>query len=117
MPSLRVKDFIKHLVKDFDLGKVFAVRSRRPTKNGCTQRSSTTAHREGDDSISVDITNDFRFASALHSNSSPREPGPGISTNASSTRCTWGESSVRKVSDMIQTFLPFVQAVAGPIPL
>ncbi|KAG2346939.1 hypothetical protein BDR05DRAFT_959163 [Suillus weaverae] len=117
MPSSRVKDFIKGFVKDFDLSKVFAVRSRRPTKNGRTQHSSTTTLHEGDDSISPDILNDFRFVSHLHANSSPRELDPEVSTYASSTRCTWGESSARKASDMAQTFLPFVQAVAGPIPL
>ncbi|KAG1771952.1 hypothetical protein EV702DRAFT_628262 [Suillus placidus] len=85
--------------------------------NGRTQHSSTTTLHEGDDSISPDILNDFRFVSHLHANSSPRELDPEVSTNASSTRCTWGESSARKASDMAQTFLPFVQAVAGPIPL
>ncbi|KAG2340778.1 hypothetical protein BDR05DRAFT_966317, partial [Suillus weaverae] len=117
MPSSQVKDFIKGFVKDFDLGKVFAVRSRCPTKNGWMQHSSTTTPHEGDDSISAHILSDFCSVSPLHSNSSPRELDPEVSTNTSSTRCTWGKSSARKASDMAQTFLPFVQAIAGPIPL
>ncbi|KAG1867243.1 hypothetical protein DFJ58DRAFT_129653 [Suillus subalutaceus] len=75
-----------------------------PTQNGRTQRSSTTAHHEGDDFISADITDDFRFVSPLYSNSLPREPGPEFSTNASSTRCSWGESSARKAPTWFRHF-------------
>ncbi|KAG1811850.1 uncharacterized protein BJ212DRAFT_1483560 [Suillus subaureus] len=88
MPSSRVKD----LIKDFDLAKVFTVRSRRPyetdARNAVRQLPTMEAM-----TISVDITNDFRFVSPLHSNLSPREPGPEVSTNASFTGCTWGEPS------------------------
>ncbi|KAG1771966.1 hypothetical protein EV702DRAFT_1134801 [Suillus placidus] len=116
MPSSRVKDF----------GKVFAVRLTRPAKNGRTQPSSTTTHHEGDHSIPVDIPNEFPVPSpTLHSNSSllvhpgslARDPGLEVSINISSVTSPRGTSFAREASDMAQTFLPFVQAVAGPIPV
>ncbi|KAG1774656.1 hypothetical protein EV702DRAFT_1123693 [Suillus placidus] len=116
MPSPSVKDF----------GKVFAVRLTRPAKNRRTQPSSTTTHHEGDHSIPVDIPSEFPVPSpTLHSNSSllvhpgslARDPGLKLSIDISSARSSWGDPSARKASDMAQTFLPFVQAIAGPIPL
>ncbi|KAG1728674.1 hypothetical protein EDB19DRAFT_1940711 [Suillus lakei] len=126
MPSPLLKDLIKGFIKHLDLPKGFAVRLKRPAKNGCTQRSSTATHNEGDNSILADIPNDFPVPlPTIHSNPSllvhpgylVRDPGPEPSTNASSAKSFWGESSARKASDMAQTFLPFIQAVAGPIPL
>ncbi|KAG2144113.1 uncharacterized protein EDB93DRAFT_544416 [Suillus bovinus] len=119
MPSLLVKDF----VKDFDLGKVFAVRLRRLTKIGRTQHSSTTAHHN---SISADIPSDFPVPSPNpHSNPSPllypgylaSDLGLEVSINIFSTRSSHGDSSVRTASDIAQTFLPVVQSVAGAIPV
>ncbi|KAG1728311.1 hypothetical protein EDB19DRAFT_1747213 [Suillus lakei] len=113
--NVLIKGFFKHL----GMGKVFAIRSKHPAKDGCTQRSSTAIHHEGDDSIPAEIPSDFPFISlTFRSNSSPRESGPEVSTNTiSPAQSSWGESSARKASDMAQTFLPFVQAVAGSIPL
>ncbi|KAG1770615.1 hypothetical protein EV702DRAFT_1249073 [Suillus placidus] len=107
MPSPSVKDLIKDFVKDF--GKVFAVRLTRPAKNRRTHPSSTTTHHEGDHSIPVDIP--------MHPGSLARDPGLELSIDISSARSSWGDPSARKASDMAQTFLPFVQAIAGPIPL
>lgn len=122
MPSSRVKYFIK----DFDLGKVFAVRFRlsRLAKNGRTQHSSTSAHHESDHSVSADIPSEFPVPSpALHSISSllvypdlARDPGIQVSINISSATSSRVDSSSRKASDMAQTILPVVQVVAGAIP-
>ncbi|KAG2035121.1 kinase-like domain-containing protein [Suillus americanus] len=102
-PDPPLKDLIKGFFKNLHLGKVFAIRLRRPSNlKGRTQRSSTTTHHElRDNSIPVDI---------------PMRPdSPAISSSTSSR----GDSSTRrgKASDMAQAFLPFVQAIAGPIPL
>ncbi|KAG1726377.1 hypothetical protein EDB19DRAFT_227073 [Suillus lakei] len=105
MPSSPpVKHLIKRFFKHLDLPKGFAVRSKHPAKNGRTQRSSTATDDEGDVSIPADIL--------MHPGSLARDPGLEVSTNLSSTR-----SFGRHASDMAQTFLPFVLAVAGPIPL
>ncbi|KAG2339599.1 hypothetical protein BDR05DRAFT_1062062 [Suillus weaverae] len=109
MPSPSVKDLIKIFFKDLVLPKGFAVRLKRPVKNRRTQPSSTTTHHEGDHSIPVDIP--------MHSGSLASDPGLELSIDISSARSSWGDHSARKASDMVQTFLPFVQAVAGPIPL
>ncbi|KAG2342738.1 hypothetical protein BDR05DRAFT_342989 [Suillus weaverae] len=119
MPSLPVKDFIK----DFDLGKVLAVRltQRCPTKNGRTQQLPATMATTP--SLQIFLVN-FPFLHPLHSDSSllvhpgsmARDPGLEVSINISSARSSRGDSSARKASDVAQTFLPFVQAVAGPIP-
>ncbi|KAG1865496.1 hypothetical protein DFJ58DRAFT_166281 [Suillus subalutaceus] len=124
MPSSRVKDF----AKNFNPGKVIAVRLRRFAKNARTRRNSTTTRdHEGDDSISADVPSEFPApSSTLYSNSSllvhpgslARDPGLEVSINISSaTSSHRGESSAHKASDMAQTFLPFVQSVAGAIPL
>ncbi|KAG1756100.1 hypothetical protein EDB19DRAFT_452031 [Suillus lakei] len=113
----RVKDYVE------DLGKVFAVRLWRPTKNRRRQRSSQTTDREGDGSIPAYIP------TTLHSFPSPTlpldpspvsasgEPGLGGSTNVSSPRYSGGVSLAREASDMAQLALPLVQNVAGIIPL
>ncbi|KAG1867242.1 hypothetical protein DFJ58DRAFT_698511 [Suillus subalutaceus] len=101
-PDPPLKDLIKNFFKNFHLGEVFAVRSRRPAKNERTQCSSTTIHHEfRDNFIPVDI---------------PMHPGSLAISSSTSFR---GDSSTRlgRASDMVQTFLPFVQAIAGPIPL
>lgn len=117
MPSSQFKDF----VKNFNPGRVIAVRLRRLAKNGRTQRGSTTTHHEGDHSISADILSEFPVPSfTLHSNSSllvhpcflARDPGLD-----SSIRSSQGGSFARKASDMAQTFLPFVKAISDAIPL
>jgi hypothetical protein len=122
MPFLRVKGS----VKDFDLGKVFAVRLSRLTKNGRTQRSSTTIHYEGGHSVPADIPGEFSIPPlALHLNSSlPVQPGslamdPGlqVSTNVSSATSSRVDSSARTASDTAQTFLPVVRAAAAAIPV
>ncbi|KAG1732737.1 hypothetical protein EDB19DRAFT_2041403 [Suillus lakei] len=106
MPSSPpVQHLIKRFFKHLDLPKGFTVRSKHPTKNGHTQRSSTATDNEGDVSIPADIL-------TVHPGSLARDPGLEVSTNLSSTR-----SFGCHVSDMAQTFLPFILAVAGPIPL
>ncbi|KAG2113924.1 uncharacterized protein F5147DRAFT_770570 [Suillus discolor] len=100
---------VKASIKDFDLGKVFAVRSKRPTKNRRTQCSSTT-HHEGHDSISADIP--------MHSGSLARDPGLQlVSINISSATASHGDSFSRAASDGVQTFLPVVQVIASAIPI
>ncbi|KAG1904296.1 uncharacterized protein F5891DRAFT_1184502 [Suillus fuscotomentosus] len=106
MPSLSVKaSSIKFFFKDFDLGEVFAVRSKC---NRHTQCSSTT-HHEGHDSISADIP--------MHSGSLARDPGLQVSINISSATTSHGDSFARATSDVAQTFLPVVQAFASAIPI
>ncbi|KAG1736547.1 hypothetical protein EDB19DRAFT_1910207 [Suillus lakei] len=109
MPSPPLKHLIKGFFKHLGLPRGFAVRSKRPAKNGRTQRSSTATHDECDDSIPAGIP--------MHPGYLTRYTSPEPSTNVSSAISSWGESSARKASDMAQTFLPFVLAVAGPIPL
>lgn len=105
MPFLRVKGS----VKDFDLGKVFAVRLSRLTKNGRTQRSSTTTHYEGDHSVPADIP--------VQSSSVATDLGLQVSTNVSSATSSRVDSSARTASDTAQTFLPVVRAAAAAIPV
>jgi hypothetical protein len=122
MPSSHVKDFLKN----FNPGKVIAVRLRRFIKDRRTKRNSTTTHYEGDDTISADIPSEFLVPSPiLRSNSSilahpgslARDSDINVSFNISSARSSHGDSSARKASDMAQTYLPLVQAVAGACPL
>ncbi|KAG2153399.1 hypothetical protein DEU56DRAFT_907830 [Suillus clintonianus] len=70
-----------------DLGKVIAIRLKRLTKNRRTQLNSSTT-----DNLEV-------------------------STNVSFARHSKGVSLAREASDMAQVALPFVQAIAGAIPL
>jgi hypothetical protein len=105
MPSSHVKDFLKN----FNPGKVIAVRLRRFIKDRRTKRNSTTTHYEGDDTISADIP--------THPGSLARDSDINVSFNISSARSSHGDSSARKASDMAQTYLPLVQAVAGACPL
>ncbi|KAG1867240.1 hypothetical protein DFJ58DRAFT_911668 [Suillus subalutaceus] len=118
-PDPPLKDLIKNFFKNLHLGEVFAVRSRRPAKNGRAQRSLTTIHHEPRDNfIPVDIPNEIPVPSpTLHSNPSLLvHPDPLAISSSTSSR---GNSSTRlgKASDVAQTFLPIVQAVTGPIPL
>ncbi|KIK35698.1 hypothetical protein CY34DRAFT_561750 [Suillus luteus UH-Slu-Lm8-n1] len=103
--------WVKGSVKDFNLGNVFAVRLKRPTKNGRKQRSSTTTYHEDDHSIPADIPMQPSYLATDPSLQVPINISPGLAT---SSRV---ESSARTASDMAQTFLPVVQAVAGAIPL
>jgi hypothetical protein len=120
MPSSRVKYFIK----DLDLGKVFAVRLSRFAKNGRTQHSSTTAQHEGDHSVPADIPSEFPAPSPAFHSISPllvysdlaRDPGLQVPINIFTATSSRVDSSARTASDMAQTFLPVVQAVAGAIP-
>ncbi|KAG2129353.1 hypothetical protein BD769DRAFT_1667303 [Suillus cothurnatus] len=114
-PPLNVK--IKNFFNILDLGNVFAVRRwRRTLKIGCTQHSSTIIHHEDEHSVLVDVPNGFPVPlSTLHSNSSLlMHHGSPVISSATSSR---GDSSARKASDMAQTVLPFVQGVAGAIPV
>ncbi|KAG1867996.1 hypothetical protein C8R48DRAFT_126343 [Suillus tomentosus] len=104
MPSPSVKASIKVFFKDLHLGKVFAVRSKRPAKNRRTQCSSTT-HHEDHDSISANIP--------MHPSSLAGGPGLAVS----SALASHGNPIARTAFDMAQTFLPVVQAVAGAIPV
>ncbi|KAG2358160.1 hypothetical protein BDR07DRAFT_308691 [Suillus spraguei] len=104
-----------------DLGKVFAVRRRCPTKIGYTQYSpSVTDQHEGDGSIPADI----HFAlpllpslplncSAVHPISAISEPGLNVSTHISSAGYSWGVSSACEASD--PGAIPLVQAFTPPM--
>ncbi|KAG2035111.1 hypothetical protein BDR03DRAFT_542853 [Suillus americanus] len=84
-----------------DLGKVFAVRRRRPTENGCTRRSSSVTNwHEGDGSIPADTHHPLPSnRSAMHPVSMTSEPGLDVSTNVSSARYSWVVFSARGASD------------------
>jgi hypothetical protein len=114
-PPQRVKNFVK------DLGKVFAVRLRRPKKNGPRQRSSTTTNHNDDGFIHVQIPSAFPFPSPTLSSlshfASSKESAPEISTNGTSARHSGGVPLAREASDMAQLILPSVQAVLSAIPL
>lgn len=106
-----------------DLGKVIPLRLRRCKKIGRTQQNSTTIDHEGDSSIPVDISSPPHLP-APPSNllqvqpiSVTREPGLEAYTNVPSARYSEGVSLAREASDMAQVALPFVQAIAGAIPL
>ncbi|KAG1719723.1 hypothetical protein EDB19DRAFT_631173 [Suillus lakei] len=106
MPSsLPVKD----LIKDLDLPKGFAVRLRRPAKNGPTQCNLIATHYDRDHFIPADIP--------MHPGSLARDPGLEVSTNPSSTRSFGRVSLAREASDMAQPGLPLVQVIPGAIPL
>ncbi|KAG2129660.1 uncharacterized protein EDB93DRAFT_114071 [Suillus bovinus] len=115
-PSQCVKDYIK------DLGKVFAVRLRRPKKDGPRQRSSTTADHEGAGFIHAQVPTVSHFSSPIpssnsslvHSTSS-REPG--LESNVPFARYSGSVSFTRQASDMAQLALPLVQNIASAIPL
>ncbi|KAG2140664.1 hypothetical protein DEU56DRAFT_798069 [Suillus clintonianus] len=123
MPHSQV-NFIQNLFKDFDLGKVFAVRSRHPAKNGCTERGSTATHDECDNTIPAHIHSDFLFASpTLPSDSSSAyhvsatsEPRFEVSTNASSATSFGGVPPAREALNIALLVLPLVQGVAAAIP-
>ncbi|KAG1868013.1 hypothetical protein C8R48DRAFT_127264 [Suillus tomentosus] len=105
--------FVKSLGDD--LGKVFAVRRRRPTVTeiGCTQRSSSITDWHEDGSIPTDIQCALPLllpshSSAIHSVSATSELGLDVSTNVSSARYSWSVSSAREASD------PSSISIAGP---
>ncbi|KAG1871428.1 hypothetical protein F4604DRAFT_1904286 [Suillus subluteus] len=52
----------------------------------------------------------------VHPSSLARNPGLEVTINISSATSSRGDSSARNASDMVQTFLPLVQGVAGAIP-
>ncbi|KAG1822460.1 uncharacterized protein BJ212DRAFT_1296522 [Suillus subaureus] len=108
MTSSQVKNFIKN----FNLGKVFAVQLtwRCPAKNGCIQYSSITTHHDDEYTIPADIQ------VCMLPDSLSRDPSHKISLNISSTTSSWGNSFAHKASDMAQTFLPLVQGIAGVVP-
>jgi hypothetical protein len=93
-----------------NLGKVFAVRRRRPIDNGCTQRSSSVTNwHEDDGSIptgALPLLPSNR--SSVHPVSATSEPGFDVSINVSSARYSWVVSSVREVFD------PSATSLAGP---
>ncbi|KAG2129349.1 hypothetical protein BD769DRAFT_679866 [Suillus cothurnatus] len=93
-----------------NLGKVFAVRRRRPIDNGCTQRSSSVTNwHEDDGSIptgALPLLPSNR--SSVHPVSATSEPGFDVSINVSSARYSWVVSSVREVFD------PGATSLAGP---
>ncbi|KAG2054337.1 hypothetical protein BDR06DRAFT_424148 [Suillus hirtellus] len=99
-----------------DLGKVFAVRRRRPTVTEirCTQRSSSVTDWHEDGSIPTDIQCVLPLllpshSSAIHSVSAINESGlSDVSTNVSSARYSWSVSSAREASD------PSSISIAGP---
>ncbi|KAG2055176.1 hypothetical protein BDR06DRAFT_1020422 [Suillus hirtellus] len=107
MPSLSTvkASSIKVLFKDFGLGEVFAVRSKRNRRTQC----SSTSHHEGHGSISADIP--------MHSGSLARDPGLQVSIDISSATASHGDSFPRAASDGAQTFLPVFQVIAGAIPI
>ncbi|KAG2060080.1 hypothetical protein BDR06DRAFT_621095 [Suillus hirtellus] len=107
MPSPSVKALIESFSSH--LSKVFAVRSKCPTKNRRTQCSSTT-HHEGHDSISADIP-------IVHPGSSAGDPSLGFSIIFSSATASHGNSVARTISDVVQTVGPFAQGVACAIPV
>ncbi|KAG1794471.1 hypothetical protein EV424DRAFT_1547973 [Suillus variegatus] len=104
MSSPSVEALIKGFFNDPDLGKVFAIRSKHPTKNRRAQYSSTT-HHEGHDSISADIP--------MHLGSLAGDLGLAVS----SATASHGKPFTRTSFNMTQTFLPGVQAAAGAIPV
>ncbi|KAG1729497.1 uncharacterized protein EDB91DRAFT_1253011 [Suillus paluster] len=81
-----------------DMGKVFAVRSRRSTKN----KHSTAIEHDGDSSIPADIHGSF--------------PSPTLHSNISYSQGL-GVSLAREASDLAQLALPLVQTAVGVIPL
>ncbi|KAG1727009.1 hypothetical protein EDB19DRAFT_1833223 [Suillus lakei] len=111
MPSPTLESLIKGFFKHLDLPKGFAVRSKHPAKTGGAQRSSTATHDSDEDDhfIPTDIP--------MHPSSLARDPGLKVSTNSSSARSFGRVSLAHDASDMAQTLLPFVLAIAGPIPL
>ncbi|KAG1732763.1 hypothetical protein EDB19DRAFT_1911922 [Suillus lakei] len=115
-------------VKDLDLPKGFAVRLRRPAKNGPTQCNLIATHYDHDHFIPADIPSEFPVPSPtfhlnslllllMHPGSLARDPGLEVSTNPSSTRSFGRVSLAREASDMAQPGLPLVQVVPGAIPL
>jgi hypothetical protein len=100
-------------------GKVIAFRLKRPKQKGRTQHNSTTTANTG-------ISNPIPVSALPSSISSLVSPVPAIiesgleawpSINPSSARYSGGVSLAREASDMAQVALPFVQAIAGTIPL
>ncbi|KAG1788894.1 hypothetical protein EV424DRAFT_1066676 [Suillus variegatus] len=104
MPSLSTvkASSIKVFFKDFGLGEVFAVRSKRNRRTQC----SSTTHHEGHD---ADIP--------MHSGSLARDSGLQVSIDISSATASHGDSFARTTSDVAQTFLPVIQAIASAIPI
>ncbi|KAG1803003.1 hypothetical protein EV424DRAFT_1545062 [Suillus variegatus] len=107
-PSQQIKDFVK------DLGKVFAVRFRRPKMNG--PRSATTDHY-GDGSIHAQTLSTFSFPSPPVHSANSREPGFESSTNVPFARYSGSVPFSREASDMAQLVLPLIQNVTSAIPL
>ncbi|KAG2151148.1 uncharacterized protein EDB93DRAFT_295897 [Suillus bovinus] len=82
------------------LGKVFAIRRRRPTEFRCIQRNlSVTDWHERDGSIPADVHCLISSNSPAHSVSVSSELGLDVSTNVSSARYSWSVSSAREASD------------------
>ncbi|KAG2033108.1 hypothetical protein BDR03DRAFT_1014656 [Suillus americanus] len=103
--------------------KVIAIRFKRPTNQGHTQYNSTIADHEGDNSPPTDIPNPILAPmlssnpSSVHLVSASSDSGLQASLNLVSARYSGGVSLAREASDMAQVALPFVQAIAGAIPL
>lgn len=121
MPSLSTvkASSIKVFFKDFGLGEVFAVRSKRNRRTQC----SSTTHHEGHD---ADIPSEFPVSSSIlhsnlsllvHSGSLARDSGLQVSIDISSATASHGDSFARTTSDVAQTFLPVIQAIASAIPI
>ncbi|KAG2029163.1 hypothetical protein BDR03DRAFT_1018802 [Suillus americanus] len=104
-------------------GKVIAIRFKRPINQGHTQYNSTTTDHEGDNSPPTDISNPILAPmlssnpSSVHLVSASSDSGLQASLNFASARYSGGVSLAREASDMAQLALPFVQAIAGAIPL
>lgn len=105
-------------------GKVIAVRFKRPFKNqGHSELTTANPRPEGESSILTDLSNPV-LAPMLTSNPSSMYPvsasrGSGLeaSINLSSARNSGGVSLAREACDVAQVALPFVQAIAGSIPI
>ncbi|KAG2740122.1 hypothetical protein P692DRAFT_20841068 [Suillus brevipes Sb2] len=100
-------------------GKVIAFRVKRHKQKGRTPHNSTTTNHEGISSIPANISDPVPasvpssiFPPVPHA-SVIRESGLDVSISPSSR----GVSLAREASDMAQVALPFVQAIAGVIPL
>ncbi|KAG1896374.1 uncharacterized protein F5891DRAFT_1193172 [Suillus fuscotomentosus] len=106
------------------IGKIFAIRLKRPENQGRTQRNSTIADHEGNSSILTDISDPV--PAPMHSsNSSPAHPVSAISepgleeppAGFPSAVYPWSASPAREASDIAQVALPLVQAFTGVVPL
>ncbi|KAG2365399.1 hypothetical protein BDR07DRAFT_1374355 [Suillus spraguei] len=106
------------------LGKVIALRFKRPKTQGRTQHDLTTADHEGNSSIPTDISNSVptpmhpSISLPVHPVSTGSSPSfEEFSTGFPSTAHAFGASPAREASDFAQLALPLVQAFTGVIPL